>query len=397
MKILFVCHRFPYPPKRGGKIRPFNIISHLTNTGHRVTVGSLVRSEDEEREGQGLRDHCEKIIAGKIGQTSAITHMLARLPTTIPSSMGYFYSRSLHRAIEEELSRSRYDLFFVHCSSAAQYARYASGITSILDFGDMDSQKWFDYSSYRNFPLSIGYWLEAFKLEREEKRLAKRFDVSTCTTQSELRTLQRFGTAKSTDWFPNGVDAEYFSPADEPYDPDLLVFVGRMDYFPNQQAMLYFCDEVLPRLRARRPGTRLKIVGAEPSKEILRLRERPGIEVTGTVPDVRNHVRSAAVSVAPLQIARGTQNKILESMAMGIPVVCSKEAAGGVDVECGTHLEAVSSTDVYVETILRLLENPASRNRLARDGRERILLRHNWKSSMRKLDGIIASAVANST
>lgn len=396
MKILFACHRFPYPPKRGGKIRPFNIINHLSNAGHSVTVASLVRSDEEEREGRGLREHCDRILVGEIRSPGAIAQMVARLPTTAPSSMGYFYSRALHQRVKEEIEVAEYDLIFVHCSSAAQYVKYANGVPSILDFGDMDSQKWFDYSVHRHFPLSLGYWLEGTKLLREEKRLAGVFDISTCTTRAELQTLEGYRAAKQTGWFPNGVDTEFFSPADSPYDPDQLVFVGRMDYFPNRQAMLYFCAEVLPRIRARRPDTRLKIVGAEPAKEILRLREQAGVEVTGTVPDVRDHVRSAAISVAPLQIARGTQNKILESMAMGIPVVCSEEASGGVDAEPGRHLEVAASTEEYVETILRILDSPEARTRLAREARERVLTHHSWPASMRKLDEIIAAAVPNS-
>lgn len=391
MKVLFLCHRFPYPPKRGGKIRPFNIIKHLGDAGHDVTVGSLVRSGEEWLEGRGLEDHCDRVLSGRISGVAANARMIARLPTTVPSSMGYFYSPELDRAVREELARRHYDLVFVHCSSAAQYARHAEGVPSILDFGDMDSQKWFDYSSYRRFPLSMGYWLEATKLSREEKRLARRFDVSTCTTRAELRTLEEFGAAKRSDWFPNGVDSDFFAPGDDEYDPDQIVFIGRMDYFPNQQAMLFFCDEVLPRIVSRRPAARLRIVGAEPSREIRRLGDRPGIEVTGTVPDVRDQVRRAAVSVAPLAIARGTQNKILESMAMGIPVVCSREAAGGVDAEPGQHLEVAQSATDYADLVLRILSDADRRNCLAHEGRRRVLRRHSWQSSMQKLDGIIAS------
>lgn len=391
MKILFACHRFPFPPKRGGKIRPFNIISHLSESGHSVTVGSLVRSAEEEAEGEGLRQHCDKVLVGRISSPAATAKMIARLPTIVPSSMGYFHSGDLHRAVEQELRSATYDLVFVHCSSAAQYVRSANGVASILDFGDMDSQKWFDYSANRRFPLSCGYWLEATKLLREEKRLAARFDIATCTTRAELETLEGYGAAQRTAWFPNGVDTEFFSPTERPYDPDLLVFIGRMDYFPNQQAMLFFCDEVLPRIQARRAGTRLKIVGAEPSQEIVHLGRLPGVEVTGTVPDVRDHVTDAAITVAPLKIARGTQNKILESMAMGVPVVCSDVASGGVDAEPGNHLEVASTVDDYVETLLRILGAPEERARLAREGRDRVLDRHNWRSSMRKLDSIIAS------
>jgi len=389
MKILFVCHRLPFPPKRGGKIRPFNIIRHLTESGHSVTVGSLARSPEELAEGQPLREYCDKLFVGQIAPAAAVAHMVARLPTLIPSSMGNFYSRRLHREIREELQQNRYDLIFVHCSSAAQYVSSATGVPSILDFGDMDSQKWLDYSTFRRFPLSMGYWLEGTKLCREEKRLARQFDLSTCTTKAEVETLRGFDAARKTDWFPNGVDAEYFSPTDDPYDPDQICFIGRMDYYPNQQAMLYFCSDVLPVIQAQRPATKLIIIGAEPSAEIRNLRKNPGVSVTGTVPDVRDYVRGSALSVAPLAIARGTQNKILESMAMGVPVVCSKNAAGGVDAVPGQHLLVSDSPDRYASNIIRLLDSADERRELSLAARQRVLSSHSWLASMTKLDAII--------
>ena len=283
MNVLFVCHRLPFPPKRGGKIRPFNIIRHLTESGHSVTVGSLARSEEELSEGLGLKQYCDKLFVGSIGNAAAMAKMIGRLPTPIPSSMGYFYSSALHRDIRAELRQRKFDLVFVHCSSVAQYVQTRGDVPSILDFGDMDSQKWLDYSTFRSFPLSMGYWLEGTKLCREEKRLAGQFDLSTCTTRAELDTLRSQGTAPQSDWFPNGVDSQFFAPTDEMYDADQICFIGRMDYYPNQQAMHFFCDEVLPLIHAQRPKTKLVIVGAEPSAEIEKLGEKDGVTVTGTV------------------------------------------------------------------------------------------------------------------
>lgn len=391
MNVLFACHRLPYPPKRGGKIRPFNIIRHLKEQGHSVTVGSIARSGEELEEGAGLRDYCDKLHVGLVGQVGAGLRMVARLPTTIPSSMGYFYAGSLHRQMQAEVDSGRYDLVFVHCSSAAQYVRTNKRIPSILDFGDMDSHKWLDYSSYKPMPFAAGYWLEGKKLFQAEKALARKFDVCTCTTRAELESLRDMQAAASTSWFPNGVDADYFSPTDEPYDPDGICFIGRMDYYPNQQGMLFFCHEVMPQIRERNPRATLTIIGANPSREIEKLGSLPGVSVTGTVDDVRPYVRRAAVSVAPLAIARGTQNKILEAMAMGVPVVCSETAAGGVDAEPGAHLLTAASPSQYAEQILSILGNPDARRRLAESGRKRVLSNHNWSASMQKLDGIIAS------
>lgn len=387
MEILYVCHRFPYPPKRGGKIRPFNMIRHLSER-HLVTVASLVRSPTEEEEGAGLSDYATTLI-GRVSEPAQTLRMMANLPTRVPSSMGYFYSRELHQRVRTTLARKTYDLVFVHCSSVAQYVSHVEGIPKILDFGDMDSQKWQIYSKVRRFPLNLGYRVEGMKLEREERRLARRFDLCTCTTKMELDTLRSYDAGVETDWFPNGVDADYFNPGNGDYDENLISFVGRMDYYPNQQCMMKFCETIFPELRRLRPGTKLVIVGANPSTAIKRLAQRPGVSVTGSVADVRPYVRRSALMVAPLEIARGTQNKILEAMAMGVPTVTSDIAGKGVDAVPEEDLLTASSPEGYVRAILRVLNDPKERERLSVRGRERMLSNHDWEASMARMDEII--------
>jgi sugar transferase (PEP-CTERM/EpsH1 system associated) len=392
MRVLFVCHRFPYPPIRGGKIRPFNIIRHLSQR-HEVTVASLARSEEEAQDGEGLAAHCHKYLMGRVTPMMANLRMVGRLPTLVPSSMGYFYSPDLARRLAAEVAENSFDLIFVHCSSMAQYVERFAGIPKIMDFGDMDSHKWLAYAKVFGLPKSLGYWLEGWKLQREETRLASVFDFCTCTTRAELATLDDYGVGTPSGWFPNGVDLDRFQPSDEPYDPDSICFIGRMDYFPNQECMLSFCVNTLPLIRARRPSVKLAIIGAAPSPAIRRLGEIPGVTVTGTVPDVRPYVVKSAVNVAPLTIARGTQNKILESLAMGVPVVSSEVAAFGVDVNPGEHMLTATDHRSFADAVLKVLEDPGERSRLAAAGRSRMETNHSWEGSMRKLDGLIESCL----
>jgi len=388
VKILYVCHRFPFPPKRGGKIRPFNMIKHLA-ANHEVTVASLARSRGEALEGAGIAPYCAGYEMAEVRNPIQVLRMLLRVPTSTPSSMGFFYSPALQQRVHERLARERFDLIFVHCSSVAQYVAGVRGVPKILDFGDMDSQKWLEYSHYKPFPFSAGYWLEGRKLEREERRLAGRFDLCTATTRAEWETLESYHTGVATDWFPNGVDSAYFAPAAEQYDGDTICFVGRMDYYPNQECMFQFCARTLPLVRARRPNVKLCIVGADPSSAVRKLGELLGVTVTGSVPDVRPHLQRSALMVAPLNIARGTQNKILEAMASGVPVVVSRIAAGGVDAVAGEHFAVASTPEEHAQAILRILDDPAERRRLAVAGRERMLSHHAWDRSMQRLDRII--------
>jgi polysaccharide biosynthesis protein PslH len=394
MKILYVCHRFPFPPKRGGKIRPFNMIRHL-HASHDVTVASLARSRAEAEEGRGIAQYCSRYEVALVSGPLQTARMIARLPTPVPSSFGYFHSPALARRIGHLLRTTAFDVIFVHCSSVAHYVSRAANVAKILDFGDMDSQKWLDYGRLRPFPLNLGYRLEGIKLVAEEKRLARAFDVCTATTRAEWNTLEGYATGAVTDWFPNGVDSDYFAPTGESYDPDTISFIGRMDYYPNQEGMARFCSQTWPLLKARRPALKLLIVGADPSPEMRRLGELPGVTVTGSVPDVRPFILGSALMVAPLNIARGTQNKILEAMAMGVPVVTSSIAAGGVDAQAPEHFLVADTPAETCDAILRILEQPGERQRLALAGRERMLSHHAWPHSMQRLDRIIERCVAS--
>ena len=394
MRILYLCHRFPFPPKRGGKIRPFNMIKHLSASGHEVTVASLARSPDEAEEGRGITPYCKRYEMAQVSNPIQAARMVLRLPTSAPSSMGFFYSPVLARRVRELLARERFDLIFVHCSSVAQYVTSVRGTPKILDFGDMDSQKWLEYVRYKPFPLSLGYRLEGRKMLREEKRLAALFDMCTATTRAEWETLESYKTGVASDWFPNGVDHAYFAPDGRDYDRETISFVGRMDYYPNQECMFDFCANVLPRIQAHRPRTRLRIIGADPSPRIRKLGNLPGVTVTGSVPDVRPYLNRSALMVAPLNIARGTQNKILEAMASGVPVVTSVAAAGGVDAVPKEHFLVANTHEEHAAAALRILEDRNERQRLAIAGRSRMLSHHDWGRSMQRLDRVIARCLA---
>ncbi len=395
MRILYICHRFPFPPRRGGTIRPFNMIKHLAQS-HEVVVCSLTRSRAQTQDAQGIAPYCSEFHIGQVDDRVQTLRMIAMLPTPIPASVSFFHSSKLARVIKRLLTEQKFDLIFVHCSSVAHYVACIRGIPKILDFGDMDSQKWLEYARHKSFPRSLGYWWEGTRLRAEEERLARHFDFCTAITLAERQTMIDYGVTTPTDWFPNGVDNSFFAPVDNvAYDSDTIAFVGRMDYFPNQQCMTDFCANVLPLLKARRPNIKLHIVGADPPPKMRQLGEIDGVTVTGSVPDVRPYVTRAALTVAPLRIARGTQNKILEAMAMGVPVVCSSVAAGGVDAVPGEHFLTADTPETQCDAILRILADRAERNRLACAGRERVLSNHAWPSSMKRLDAIIERCVAD--
>lgn len=389
MRVLVICHRLPFPPTDGGRVRSFNIIRHLSEH-HSVVVAVPTRSKAEQDAAVELRRYCQKILIAPISPLMAMARMALRLASPSPSSMGYFYSPDLHRQIRSVIANERFDLIIAVCSSVAPYVAEVSGTFKLLDFVDMDSQKWLAYAQVKPFPLAQGYWLEGIKLQRAETMLASKFDACTGITRAEIETLRHFGVEIPMDWFPNGVDLDFFAPESGHYRVDSIAFIGRLDYFPNQQGVAWFCREILPLIRMAQPETTVTIVGAEPPPWIQALTEIPGVVVKGTVPDVRPYVRSAALTVVPLKIARGTQNKILESFALGVPVVATSIAANGVEAEPGEHLLVADSAHDFAQAVSRLLSDPAERSRLAANGRTLVEQHYSWSAAMAKFDAMIA-------
>jgi polysaccharide biosynthesis protein PslH len=390
LRILFICHRLPYPPNRGGKIRPFHMIQHLSRN-HAVTVASLAASDEELRQGAGLADLNVKVIAEVLPPVARWRQAVTALPTGAPSSAAYFWSARLRRRVLQAAGEGPFDLVMVHCAFVGPYADDIAAKLKILDFGDMDSAKWATYARHRGLPLSLGYALESRKLRRLEARLAARFDRITVTTRGEGDTFRALDVDRPFRVIPNGVDTSYFKPRPDP-GPEgrTLVFLGRMDYFPNVDGVRWFVSDVWPRVQRQLPDARLRIVGSSPVAAIRRLADLPGVTVTGSVPDVRPHLQDAAVSLAPLRIARGTQNKILESMAMGLPVVATSAAAAGIQAQPGRHLLAADDATAFADCVVGLLTDQTRRQDLARTAQQEVLSAHDWSASMRLLDDVLA-------
>lgn len=396
MKILFLCHRFPLPADGGGKIRALNIVRHLKRAGHDVTLCSLVRSDLEAEgvrrmEGEGVR-----VAAVRVSEKRQQLRMLASLATRQPFSFAYFRSPALQRRIDGLLAAERFDLIVAHSSSMAPYVIDRHETPRIMDFADMDSRKWRDYARHKSPFTAPLFAIEAGKVERWERDTARRFDRCTVISLNELESLREIEPNARAEWFPNGVDLEYFAPpADGTYDPEQVAFVGRMDYFPNAEAVQWFCREVWPALRASRPSAKFKIIGASPPPSVRELERLPGVEVTGFVPDVRPHLARAAVTVAPLEIARGLQNKVLESMALGVPVVASRRVASGLGPANGSPLLVAESADDYASLLLSMLVSGSAREAASRGSRAYVEARFSWEHALAELDRTIEALVAS--
>jgi sugar transferase (PEP-CTERM/EpsH1 system associated) len=366
------------------------MVRHL-NKKHTVVVASLAHTDQELYEGSNLKEHCQEVIAEVLPNTVRWVQAARALASPRPSSVAYFWSRRLRRRIEDAAHKFCFDAVMVHCAFAAQYALDIPAKFRMLDYGDLDSGKWFDYQKFRGFPFCYGYGIEARKLRSYECGLAKKFDYCTLTTQGELEEFKKLNVPVPSSVIPNGVDFNYFQPAGDREKGQVIVFVGRMDYFPNIDGVEYFARKIFPIVRKHVSGAELRIVGTNPSHAVRDLTTLPGVTVTGHVPDVRPYLFDAAVAVAPLRLARGTQNKILESMAMGIPVVATAVAAKGVAAVPGEHLLVADAAEQFASEVIKVLENEALGKSLSEAAHRQVEKTHSWPRSMEIVDCIFGN------
>jgi len=396
MKILFLCHRLPYPPKRGGKIRPFNMIRHLSRN-HDVTVATLARSKAELLEGQELRNYCRELLVGLIPPSVAWSRFGLYGVTTYPSTFAYFYSPWLAREIRGRLRTDRFEAIVVHSACMGPYVAAHHGCRKIMDFGDADSEKWFEYARRAPFPLSVAFRYEAAKVRLWERRLGQLFDACSVIAEGERQALASFiGTP--IDIIPNGVDLEYFKPmrSQSQYDPRRLVFTGNMSYRPNVDAVHYLVNGILSRISARVSDIQLFVVGMDPAPSVRRLTDGHRVIVTGRVDDVRPYLEDAAVAVAPLRIGRGLQNKVLEAMAMRVPVVASPVAAAGIAATRGRDILVAADPETFASGVVSLMSNPALRQRYATAGRAYVEQHHDWQHVLRRLEHFVLNVASPS-
>jgi len=385
MKILFLCPHFPYPPDHGARIRAYHFIRHLSRM-HTVTLVTLAHTKKELSRGVGLANYCDDIIVEVLPTHVRWWQAFGAFGSRTPSSVAYFRSTMLKRRIEEKLRTQKFDAVIVFCAFMAQYALDVDARLRFLDYGDLDSGKWAEYARYKPFPLSYGYGIEARKLRRYERSIAERFDRCSVISKGELEEFNRFNSTTPCTIIPNGVDVNYFrANAENTQRSPVIVFLGRMNYFPNIDGVIYFAQEIFPKIRKKKAEAELRIIGSNPPRSVRRLAKIPNISVTGEVSDVRPYLTDATVSVVPLRIARGTQNKILESMAMGIPVVTTPEAAKGVQCVPSEHLLVADGPADFAEKVVDLIENGSLQKKLSQAARCQILQSHSWERSMKAL------------
>jgi len=390
--LLFLSQRIPYPPEKGEKIRAWRFLQHLAER-YEIHLGCLHDDPADARHIPFLKDMCAGLCCPPLTPWLAKVRSLTRLGRGEPLTLGYFDDADLRRWVTETLRRHRPRHVFVFCSAMVPYVRDYRAAIRILDMVDVDSDKWQQYARTQPWPLSAIYEREHRTLLAFERAIGTEFDATLLASDAEARFFRSLApeSAARIHAMRNGIDLAYYDPSqiyDNPFPrrAPVAVFTGAMDYWPNVQAVTWFATEIMPVLHQGLPDFEFFIVGLNPVPAVERLAERPGVTVTGRVPDVRPYLSHADVVVAPLRIARGVQNKVLEAMAMAKPVVATPEACQGVAAIPGKELLVAGTPAEFAAQVAAVLDGTTGP--LGAAARTRIVRDYQWNFDL--LDGIMA-------
>ena len=390
MRLLYLCHRVPFPPNKGEKIRAYHHLAHLSK-GHRVHLACLADTRSDFESARSLETMCASVDVVYRSPTASNLAALAALPTGRSLSVAAFDSPALRARVERRKSEAPPDVLVAYSAVMAQYIADATDRPRVLDFVDADSEKLREYGRQRSFPQSVLYALEAGRMARYEASMASAFDASIFISEAEAEIVRPRAPDADYHVIRNGVDLEAFRPdgrVDEARHP-IIVFTGVMGYFPNVDAVIHFARDIFPHVREHRPDARFVIVGRDPVPDVRRLARHPGITVTGAVEDVRPYLADAAVAIAPFRIARGVQNKVLEAMACAVPVVGTSLAFQGLAAGDGDGIRVADAPEAFAAAVVALLRDPALRREQGQRARRYVERHHRWDEVGTALESLL--------
>lgn len=385
--LLFLSHRIPFPPNKGDKIRSYHLLKYLSEH-YRVFLGTFIDDENDWQYVSTVEQFCEGSCFVKLHPGLARLKSARGLLTGSPLSLPYYQSRKLSKWVDNQIKQQKISRAVVYSSPMAQYVmgNADSSMTRVVDFVDIDSDKWNQYADRKGWPLNWVYRREARTLLKVEKTVAEKFDASLFVSSTEADMFRSLAPGlANVGFYNNGVDTDYFSPDEEMPNPysqadKVLVFTGAMDYWPNIDAVIWFVKSIFPGIRERSPDVKFYIVGSKPPGSVQQLAEEANVYVTGRVEDIRPYLKFAVAAVAPMRIARGIQNKVLEAMAMQKPTIVTNQGLEGIAANPGEEvLLANTETDIE-KLVFKVLSEDLSL--LGEQARARVIQDFNWQENL---------------
>lgn len=387
MNILFICHKVPYPPDKGEKIRAFHIIKHLSRR-HRIFLYCLSGNKDDLKYKDELKKYCFSVNIYPVRIFFSLLRSAAYLFTKHPLTLAYFFSFRMKEDIRKILDNEPIGAIIAYCSSSAQYAVDAKAKLKIIDFVDIDSDKWDNFAKISRFPLSLIYKLESGRLRKWEKRLSEIYDASIVTTEKEKEKLEIIDPAgkDKISVVPNGVDLDSKAQGGHSRS-SFIIFTGQMDYLPNVDAVIYFYQKILSLIKKEIPDIQFYIVGRNPVRSI-RILCKEAI-ITGEVEELGGYLARASVYVAPFRISFGISNKVLQAMASGLPVVATSKVLEGIKACPGKNILIGDTPQEFARKTIGLLQDAAMYDYISGNARDFIKDSHDWGKNLEVIDSIL--------
>jgi sugar transferase (PEP-CTERM/EpsH1 system associated) len=395
--MLFLTQRIPYPPIKGEKIRPLQILKHFREN-YNVHLGCLIDDPRDWEHVETVKSLCADAYFGGLNRKKDSWSHVGALLSGEALSVAVYRHKGLADWVSKTLKATDFDAVFVCSSNMAPYVlgRIAPTATSIVDLADVDSEKWRAYADKASTVMRWVFRREARLVSALEARIAAETDFSTFVSEPEaalFRTLVP-GQAEKIVGVPSGIDHVYFDPHRDypaPYDAALptFVFTGTMDYIPNVDAVCWFAREILPLIRQTHPAAQFYIVGSSPAPAVQQLDAIDGVHVTGRVPDVRPYLHHATAAVAPMRIARGIQNKVMEAMAMAKPVIVTPDALEGIDASVGKEIVLATDAASLAAAASELTVNRQLGRDIGAAARQRMVECFSWDGQLRGFDRLL--------
>jgi sugar transferase (PEP-CTERM/EpsH1 system associated) len=396
LPLLFLCHRIPYPPNKGDKIRSFHLLHHLSHHFD-IYLATFVDDSEDWPWVPEVEKFCVDSLFLKLNPTTARLRSMSGLVTGKVLSLPYYHNAEMQAWVIERVAAHNISHLLVFSAAMAQYVLEPElpFERRVIDFVDIDSDKWQQYALQKRWPMNWVYRREGKLLLEFEREVARLFDAGLFVSSAEAKLFRQLApeSAHKTGFYNNGVNTDYFLPSAQFPNPfqqgeQALVFTGAMDYWPNIDAVTWFAREIFPCLRGRYPGLHFYIVGSSPASAVTQLAGEPGVTVTGRVEDVRPYLQHALAAVAPMRIARGVQNKVLEAMAMEKPVIVSKKGLEGIDAVHGEHVLLAETPADYLACIDRVIQSEDTR--MGVEARRRISRYFNWDENLPEVVYLLA-------
>ncbi len=384
MRVIVLTHRLPYPPDKGERIRSFHWLRALASA-HHVDLLTLSDQTVPAQYLDTLEDMVDNVYVIPRRRWLAPWRLAWSLVRGRSFTEGVFHSRRFRNVFAQLVRDGNYDACLAVCSGVGAYLPDESVFKRlIVDLVDVDSEKWRLFAQSHHGLLRWIYLREAVKIAELEADLTRRADVTVLVSEDECQLLEATVPGSRPEAIPNGVDTTLFAPHDDQPALDSLVFVGQMDYFPNVDAVTWFAETVWPEIHARWPELAWRIVGRKPTKAVRALGRLANVTVTGEVEDTRPYMKSA-ISIAPLRVACGLQNKVLEALACGCPVVVSPSAARGLALHEQHELLLADEPAEWVFAVKLLLADKTLASHLQTSGRRAVVERYNWQAVDEKM------------